>query len=86
MDSLVSEDAMQGFCVDNTSLPSTAQVDNYFCLLRGAAKKATDSHIDDMKSKMVTTVDERGAPLELFYKIAKEMRLVWIVDFLHAPF
>jgi len=35
---------------------------------------------------MVAAVDDRGSALEAFHEIAKEVRLVWVVDLLNASF
>lgn len=48
------------------------------------AQEVAHGDIDDMKSEMVTSVYERRSSLELFDKVSKKLRLVWVVKTLHA--
>lgn len=73
---------------DKRAIPATSQIYDDLCL-RGdggrLAQEITQSDIDNVKSQMIPSVDERRSSLKFLDKKAKEVRLVWIVKSLHAP-
>ena len=63
------------------------EIDDYLGLPvgPGTPEEVAYHDVDDMEPYVVPPVDEGGAALELLDEIAKEVRLVGVVQLLHAP-
>jgi hypothetical protein len=70
--------------------PPTAEIYHYFLLLPiripWCSQEIPDQPVNDMQPEEVAPVDQRRPTLELLHEKAKKVRLIGIVQPLHAAF
>ena len=64
-----------------SDLPAASQVNNNLSFVGRPREKVTNSHVDDMQTDVVSAVDQRRPPLELFDEETEE---VWFLGIVYA--